>query len=365
MRALFLCPTLTVGGAERQWAILLPSLQRLGFDVLVATLNTEGHFYDVLAATPGIETRSFAMRNRLDVVRAAKTAGLRRWKPDVVVSQSIDAHVVGRAVAVLGHAPQVAVEHAGPGLAGRRSHHRLAYRLVAPRVTRVVAVSAAQAPDLRRLGFRSERVRVIPNGIDVPEHSRDRAAVLGELGLAPETFLAVLVATLRAEKRAEFFIEAVARAHARDPRIRGVVVGAGPCLGQARHLAAGTGSTDVIGFREHVGDYVAAADVVALTSSVEAAPMSLLEAMALERPIVATDVGGVRDLVGDDAAILTAPDDIDAFTEALAALALEPGRAAALGANGRTAYQARFTTSGMVAAYADLLHELYDRGGRA
>lgn len=364
MRALFVCPTLTVGGAERQWATLLPSLRDRGFDVLVATLNTEGHFYDVLQATPGIETRSFAMRNRLDVIRASKAATLRRWRPGVVVSQSIDAHVVGQAVARLSHARHVAVEHAGPGLAARRSHHRLFYRLVAPRVDRVVAVSPAQAPGLQLLGYRADRVRVIPNGIDVPELARDRAAVMEELGLPADSFLAVLVATLRPEKRAEFFVEAVARGHARDPRIRGLVVGAGPCLDRVRRLSEQSGgATELLGFREHVGDYVAAADAVCLTSSVEAAPMSLLEAMALGRPVVATDVGGVRDLVGDDAGLLTPPDDVDAFSAALLALADDPPRAAALGANGRAVYLARFTTSQMVAAYADLLAEVAEPAG--
>ncbi len=362
MRALFICPTLTVGGAERQWATLLPALRELGFDILVATLNAKGHFYDVLEASPGIETRSFAMRSRFDVVRASRAASLRRWKPAVVVSQSIDAHVVGQVVAVLSGAKHVAVEHAGPGLSARRVHHRIFYRLVAPRVDRVVAVSPSQVPDLRRLGYRPDRARVVPNGIDPPHVGRDRASVLSELGLDADSFVAVLVATLRPEKRADFFVEAVARAHAADPRIRGVIVGAGPCLDQARSLASASGATQVIGFRDDVGDYLGAADAVCLTSNVEAAPISLLEAMALARPIVATDVGGVRDLVGEGGAALTQPDDLDAFSAALVELAADRARAAALGLRGREVYASRFTTSRMVAAYAELLRELAPGG---
>ena len=112
--------------------------------------------------------------------------------------------------------------------------------------------------------------------------------------LEDDDFLAILVATLRPEKRPDLFVAAIAAATRRDRRIHGLVVGGGPELERTRTLAGGRRIDAGIGSREAVGELVAAADAVCLTSDVEAAPMSLLEAMALGQPVIATDVGGSR-----------------------------------------------------------------------
>ena len=101
-------------------------------------------------------------------------------------------------------------------------------------------------------------------------------------------------ATLRPEKRAEVFVEAVRRGHAQEPRLRGAIVGGGPQLAHVQSLAAE--APDVVralGERSDVPDLIEAADVVCLTSSFEGLPMTVLEAMALSRPVVAMRVGGI------------------------------------------------------------------------
>jgi glycosyltransferase involved in cell wall biosynthesis len=358
-----MCPTLTVGGAERQWATLVPALGDRGFTALVATLQQRGHFFDVLAGTDGVETRAVGMRSRFDVRGAARAVGLARWAPDVVVTQSVDAHVLGHLAARRASARHVAVEHAGPGL-GRRRHHGALYRWVAPRTDAVVAVSGSQLSGLVNLGYHKERISLIPNGIEPPAVGLDRASARELAGAGADDFLAVLVATLRPEKRVELFVEAVAVAHEKDARIRGLVVGGGPKLDRARSLAAQTGVVKAIGYREDVGSFVAAADVVCLTSDVEATPMSLLEAMALGRPIVATDVGGVREVVEAGTAILVPARAAAPIADALCALAADPKRATALGDAGREVYRRRFTADTMIDAYAELLDRVV-REGRA
>ena len=358
-----MAPTLTVGGAERQWATLLPLLRDRGFAATVVTLRHEGHFFALLEED-GFDMRTLAMRSRFDVRGVVGALQLGRARPDVVMTQSIDAHVLGQLVAATTGVPHMTVEHAGPGFA-RRSHHDLAYRVVAPRVAAVVAVSDAQLPVLHAFRYPPERIRVIPNGIDTPPVVRKRSEVRAELGIGEDDTLAVLVATLRPEKRADLFVAAVAEAHAGDRRIRGVVVGAGPELERVRSLAATVGSTSVLGYREEVGDFVAAADVVCLTSEVEAMPMSILEAMALGRAVVATDVGGVSGTaVADETAILVPANDVTAFAVALRALADEPARRAALGENGRRTYLDRFTADRMADAYASLLSAVAAAGTR-
>ncbi len=363
VRALFMAPTLTVGGAERQWATLLPLLRDRGFAATVVTLRHEGHFFDRLVED-GFDMRALAMQSRFDMRGVIGALRLGWARPDLVVTQSIDAHVLGRLVAATARIPHVTVEHAGPGFA-QRSHHGLAYRAIAPRVAAVVAVSEAQVPVLRDFHYPPERIRVIPNGIDTPPVARTRADVRTELGVGDDDLLAVLVATLRPEKRADLFVAAVAEAHTGDRRVRGVVVGSGPELDRVRSLADAAGSTSVLGYREEVGDLVGAADVLCLTSEVEAMPMSILEAMALGRAVVATNVGGVSGTaVAGETAVLVPAGDPTAFAGALRALADDPARRAELGENGRRIYLDRFTADRMADSYASLLAAVATAGAR-
>src|SRR5205085_7207364 len=132
--------------------------------------------------------------------------------------------------------------------------------------------------ELRDLGFRAERITVIPNGIPAPLPQRSREAVRAELGVADDEVLALLLATLRPEKRGATFVEAIKLAHAREPRVRGVVAGGGPQLSQVRSLAAEVpGIVHVLGERNDFADLITASDLVCLTSTFEGLPMTVLE----------------------------------------------------------------------------------------
>lgn len=308
-------------------------------------------------------TRFIAMRSRVDLAGIVRAYRLWRLEPDVVFTSSVDAQVIGHLIAARAGAAHVTVEHGGAGLP-RALHRRLLVRAVAPRIDRVVAISATQLDELHRLGFRAERITVIPNGIPAPApRMRSREAVRGELGLAEDSVLALLVATLRPEKRAEVFVEAVRRGHAQEPRLRGVIVGGGPQLAHVQSLAAE--APDVVralGERSDVPDLIEAADVVCLTSSFEGLPMTVLEAMALSRPVVAMRVGGIPDAVEDGrTGKLVPPGDTDAFAEALVALAREPVSRRAMGEAASVAYRERYTLKAMAERYGEVLAGLADR----
>jgi glycosyltransferase involved in cell wall biosynthesis len=186
---------------------------------------------------------------------------------------------------------------------------------------------------------------------------RDRDALRAELGVAPGTFLAVLVAALRPEKRATAFVEQVAAAHAAEPAIRGLVVGDGPDAAAVASAAERSGGVvRMAGYRADAVDVMHAADVVCLTSAVEALPMSVLEAMSVGRPVIAAGVGGVPEVVGDgETGIVIAPDRLSDMSAALAALARDPARAEALGRAGRVRQRAEFSIEAMIEGYAGLL----------
>lgn len=360
-RILFLCSTLGVGGRERQLALLLPELQKHGFDPFIATLRHRGPNFEALQHQ-GVATCFLRLRSRADVAGIARTYRLWRLRPDIVFTSSVDAQVIGHLVAARARAPHVTVEHGGAGLP-RALHRRLLVRLIAPRVERVVAVSSSQLDPLRGLGYRSDRITVIPNGIPAPSPTHSRAAVRADLGIGEDDVIALLVATLRPEKRAAFFIEALRRAHMDEPRLRGVIVGGGPELERVRKLEAGTPDlVRVLGERTDVPDLIAASDVVCLTSAFEGLPITVLEAMALSRPLVATKVGGIPDAVADGhTGTLVAPQDVEAFAEALVSLAKDPGLRRTMGDAARGAYLDRFTLEAMVEGYVQLFRPMADR----
>ena len=333
----------------------MPELRSRGFDAFVATLRHRGPNFEALGSR-GVPVRFVGMRSRTDVAGMVRAYRLWRLKPDVVVTSSVDAQVIGEAVALRARARHVTIEHAGSDLP-LSPHQRLLVRLVAPWVDEVIAVSASQLDRLRRLGFRVERTTVIPNGIPPPTPRRPRAAVRAELGVGGDDVVALLAATLRSEKRAPRFVESVIAAHSREPRVRGVVAGGGPELELARSAAAAAPDVvRVLGERSDVADLIAAGDLVCLTSTSEALPLSLLEAMALGRPVLAMGVGGIVEAVADGVGgRLVAPDDFAGFVDALVALARAPGERRALGEGGRERYEERYELARMVDRYAEVL----------
>ena len=161
-----------------------------------------------------------------------------------------------------------------------------------------------------RDGYPSDAIRVIANGVADDPLVRDRAALRAELGVDRRAFLAVLVAALRPEKRASMFVEQVTAAHDAEPSVCGLVVGEGPDAPAVERAARQSeGAARVLGFRADAVDIMNAADVVCLTSAVEAMPMSVLEAMSVARPVVALRVGGLPEVVADgETGLLIAPD---------------------------------------------------------
>jgi glycosyltransferase involved in cell wall biosynthesis len=174
----------------------------------------------------------------------------------------------------------------------------------------------------------------------------------------PDEFLAVLVATLRPEKSAHVFVSAVRKAHSADPRVRGVIAGGGSDLERIRDLAGDDRVVQVLGERLDVPDLLSAADASCLSSTAEGVPMALLEAMALAKPVIATDVGGVSQAVEPGkTGLLVDVGDEEAFAEALVRLAVDPELARRLGEAGRQRHRDFFGVERMVGEYARVFQE--------
>jgi glycosyltransferase involved in cell wall biosynthesis len=226
-------------------------------------------------------------------------------------------------------------------------------------------VAQSQKEHLVRDGYRPEAIRVIASGVADDPRVQDRDALRAELDIPPDAFLAVLVTALRPEKRASVFVEQVTAAHGIEPSVRGLVVGDGPdATLVARGVERSDGVVGMLGFRQDAVDVMHAADVVCLTSAVEALPMSVLEAMSVARPVVATRVGDLPEVVADgETGLLISPDHPSELAAALVGLARDRARSEKMGRAGRMRQQRLFSVESMTRGYAELLADL-DRGAR-
>jgi glycosyltransferase involved in cell wall biosynthesis len=362
VRLLFVCPDMRTGGTERHWATLIPELHDRGSAVKLVALGERGAFFDEVVDR-GVPAECLGLRRRTNAraLRQALAVGA-SFEPDAVVTRGISGQLVGEAIARRAGAVHVLNEHTPLTPHGRlippRTHQRALTRLVARAVDEVVAVTRRQVPPLEALGYPRGRIQVVPNGVfERAVHGVERSSELDSDG-----FAVLCAAALRPEKRVDLFVEAVAAARRENPAIRGYVAGEGVERERLERLADSSGVT-LLGVRRDVLELIRAADALCLPSEAEALPMSILEAMALERPVVATDVGGTADQVVDgETGYLVRAGDPGPIRRALLALAADPGRAREMGAAGRRRQRDLFTGEAMVEGYERALQEAIRRG---
>jgi glycosyltransferase involved in cell wall biosynthesis len=362
VRLLFVAPDMGTGGAERHWATLIRELSGRGHAVKLLTLAGRGPFFEDVVAH-GVPAECLDLRRRMDprgLRRALACAA--KFSPGAVVTRGVSGQLVGEALARRSRAVHVYNEHTPLTPTGRlvppRPHQRALTRLVARTVDEVVAVTERQVRPLEALGYRRRRIEVVPNGV----FAREVEAVQPAAELDGNGFAALCVSGLRPEKRVDLFIHAVGAARRENPDVRGYVAGEGREHERLKRLADGNGVT-LLGARRDVLGLIAAVGAVCLPSEAEALPMSILEAMALARPVVATDVGGTRDQVIDgETGYLVPAGDGAAITRALLALASDSTQAEAMGAAGRVRQRTHFTGERMVDGYERAFEEAVARG---
>jgi glycosyltransferase involved in cell wall biosynthesis len=191
--------------------------------------------------------------------------------------------------------------------------------LVLPEADAMVAVSRPLAAELEALGVPRGRIHIVHNGIDASLFgTTERASARHALGLPQEERVILFVGRLEERKGIFELLGAFERvAHRVDARL--VLVGDGPAMTRVR-AAASSGRIRVVGARPHdeVAKWMAACDLLVLPSWMEGTPNVVLEALSCGRPVVATRVGGIPDVLSDDrAGILVAPRDPAGLADAI------------------------------------------------
>jgi glycosyltransferase involved in cell wall biosynthesis len=224
----------------------------------------------------------------------------------------------------LGRPCVVKVHGTDVNVVAQRASARAVLRRVLPRADAVVAVSRALAKSVETLGVETERVHVIANGIDEEIFTvRDREEARRALGLPSKRPIVLFVGRIEPQKGIRELVDAFDRVRARVPGAILALVGDGVSAREVRACAASWGDALVApGSRPHaeIARWLAACDVFTLPSWNEGTPNVVLEALACGRPVVATRVGGIPDVLADARAGMLVPArDPTSLAEALVA----------------------------------------------
>ncbi|HTN43416.1 MAG TPA: glycosyltransferase [Nitrospiria bacterium] len=236
-------------------------------------------------------------------------------------------------------------------------------------VDRILAISEGVRNVLLADGLDPNRIEVVRSGIDPrpfdPDYPPGEAR--RELGIPEGSPVIGCVAHFADHKGHRYLIEAAVRVAAAVPDVRFLLVGEGELrpaielqikdLGLERHVV-------LTGFRNDVPRLLAAMDIVVLSSHLEGLGTSLLDAMAMARPVVATRVGGIPEMVEDGLnGRLVPPRDPAALAEALIMLINRPEERKRLGRAGRTRMLQTFSAEAMVAATEAVYRKVLDSKG--
>jgi len=192
--------------------------------------------------------------------------------------------------------------------------------LVLPEADAIVAVSRPLASELEAIGVPRERIHLVHNGIDASLFgATERARARHVLGLPQEERVLLFVGRLEERKGIFDLLDAFERVR-RRVEARLVLVGDGPAMSRVCARAGSSGRIRVAGARPHqeIAQWMAASDLLVLPSWLEGTPNVVLEALSCGRPVVATRVGGIPDVLSDDrAGILVPPRDPTALADAI------------------------------------------------
>jgi glycosyltransferase involved in cell wall biosynthesis len=208
-----------------------------------------------------------------------------------------------------------------------------------------------------------ERVVTIRNGIDLNRQFPDRETARHGLGLSPGRPVVGMIGRLSAQKAPDDFLRVASLVSRQFPDATFLVVGDGPLRRRVERQAIRLGiarSTKFLGFRDDVPLILAALDVFVLTSLWEGLPITILEAMAAGKPVVATTVSGVPEVVEHGVTgFLAPPKKVEQLATHVVTLLRDSVLAQKMGQAGRHRIEKCFTLDQMTARLTDLYHELY------
>lgn len=354
-----------IGGMAHHLRTLSNHFQSMGYSVTMASPVRDP------ALSPDIDHLPLGIVDRLsplpDAIVTRRIGSLLASHYDIVHVHGLKAAMLACLAAKSGAPPPPliitlhnALPNGGPAWLVRLRSALLRWLLTSAQI--VVVVSAAQRDDLlaKRI-VTVERIALIPNGVSMLRYSKfeepDRRTCRAALGIADSTCLILSVGRVLQAKGMHDLIAAVERLPTTlDAKL--LVAGDGPDLAACNEAVLTRGlahKVQFLGHRRDIPILLQAADLFVLASHSEGLPLTVLEAMAARRAVVATRVGGVPELVVDgETGLLVPPHHPQALADAIARLVSRPELRATMGEAGQLLVEASYTEERMMAETAHL-----------
>ncbi len=382
IRILHVITRLVVGGAQENTLLTTARLDRARYDVALVsgpTAGPEGSLEDQIPGDIVFERIPELVRDphpRCDARALRRLVALmRRGRYQIVHTHTTKAGMLGRIAARLARVPVVVHTphgHAFHGYLHGLGQHALVWaeRGLARWTDRIICLTEAERNDHLRLRVGvPEQYEVIHSGIDLARFRRppvaDRAAARRALGLPPAGPLVGCVARLVPVKGVQYLLEALPYLRALVPGASVVFVGDGPLRADLERRAAALGLNGAVvflGLRRDVPEIIPLCDAVALPSLNEGMGRAAVEALAAGKPVVASRVGGLPDVIRDgETGILIPPADPQALARGLARCLATSGPAEPMARRAAQTAEA-YGLDTMIAKLDDLYMRLTRRG---
>jgi len=372
-KILFILNSLAMGGAEKQTIALVNSLDKNIFETGLVYLDNENSLLPQVDASQLTVLECLYRKHRLDLRVVKKLRQLihaHRYDAVVCVDSypmiyAFICRLTGRRRPAIVQVLHFTTHRPDAWI---RIKNIYLYRHLMNRCKKTIFVCKSQMEYwVEKFSIQPAVSTYIYNGIDTAYFSdtfsaEEKLRLRQSLGFHANDFVVGICAALRPEKKHTDFIDAIKLAQTQNPDIKGLVVGDGPLKKDIqRHIHANRvgGSVKMAGFQHDVRPYIAVCDCMALTShEVETFSMAALEAMAMARPMVMTDLGGAREQVEHGVSgFIYAKGDVTTLAGHLYNMAKNQSHGV-MGANARTRVCNNFTLGKMVEAYTGLLKEI-------
>ena len=363
-KILHIIATLEIGGAEVQLINLIRNLNRNNYASMVCCIARGGPLVAELKEL-GIKVVILGKERKLNPsVLLPLYRLIKNERIDIVHTQMFRANLWGRIAAILAGVPVIiATEH---GLNPWKNFiHITVNRILAEFTDGIISVSAVgRRIRIQREGIKPEKIVTIHNCVDL--RLFDRAAdfdnnIRQEFSIGSDECVVGVVGRLQEVKGIRYLIEAVADLRQTVPTARLLVVGDGPFKQSLMNLVQKLGLDEQViftGYRRDIPQMMNTMDVFVLPSLREDLPLSLIEAMAMRKPVVATSVGGIPEVVVDgETGILVPPKDSTTLAKAIAQILLDKQLASHMGLAGRRRVENQFSVDAVV----ERTQQIYNR----
>jgi glycosyltransferase involved in cell wall biosynthesis len=331
-RVLHVIDSLDLGGAQVVLLNLIKYADRNRFALSAATLHGRGVFWEPLQAT-GIPLHTLSFHHYFPSYVPALGAMMLARRYDVVHCHLLGSNVIAKPIAAACRIPVlINHDHCNDKLTDPRPWALPADKWTNRFSTHVIAVSETTRRFVtEHEGVPAERASTIHNGIDCEAFQprpEQRAAAREKLGIPQEAFVVAGIGRLTYQKNFALFLEVAARVLKQHPHAMFLIAGTGEDESALRAQAAALGITErvrFLGFTRDMAALYPAVDSLLLTSRYEGLPITILEAMAVGVPIVASRLDGIAEVLNHERDAALAPsDDPDAFASHLCALIEKP-----------------------------------------